>query len=121
MKKLILVLAALAIFGASPTIYQPTEGTGLVQIKPQAVPTSTTVVAASDAWIQGITIINTSAGALTVTVASRETSPVSLLEAVSIAANTTYVVSVPYGHWMPQGFTITSSGSGLNYYAKWRQ
>ncbi len=121
MKRMLLILAALALFAASPTIYQPTEGSGLVQIKPQAVPTSTTAVATSDAWLQGLTITNTSGGALTVTVASRESSPVALLEAVSIAANTTYIVSLPYGHWLPSGFTIAASGSGLNYYAKWRQ
>ena len=118
---LILSILAVALFGQSPTVYNPLQVSGQVQIKPQAVPTSTTTVTISDSYMIGFTVINTTAGALTITVASREASPVALLSAVSIAANTTYVVSIPYGHWMVNGWTVTSSGAGLVYYATWKQ
>jgi len=117
----LLALLALALFAASPTIYNYTGGAGQVQIKPQAVPTSTTIVSTNDSYLLGITLINTTADTLTVTVASRESSPVQFLPTVAIAANTTYVINTPYGHWMPLGYTIVASGSGMVYYATWRQ
>ena len=94
---------------------------GSVQIKPQAVPTSSTAVTGYDAYLKTITVTNTTAGALTFTLADRQAAPIAVLQAVSIAANTTYVIVFPSLYWCPGGFTVASSGAGLNFYAAWTQ
>ena len=129
MKKRILI--ALALLGglslaparADMTYFGQAAASGDVQIKPQAVPTSSTVVTSYDAWLSTITITNTTGSAVTVTVADQQASPVKLLNSVSIAANTTYVVTFPAKkeYWLPGGFTIQAGGSGLNFFAAWRQ
>lgn len=95
--------------------------TGTVQIKPQAVPTSTTTITAFDAYLKTITVSNPTAGAITFTLSDKQASPIAILGAVSIAANTTYVIVWPELYWCPGGFTVTSSGSGLTFYGKWLQ
>jgi hypothetical protein len=131
MNKLIL-LAALTAFSAfaqsAATCNAATPavcGAGLpqsdVQIKPQAVPTSTTVVATYDAYLKTVTVANTTAGALTFTLADRQASPIAAMAAVSIAANTSYVIVWPALYWSPGGFTVLASGSGLTYFAAWKQ
>lgn len=123
------LLAALPAFAQNPAtcgaqtipICTPGGGSGSVQIKPQAVPTSTGVVAASDAYLKTITVTNTTAGALTFTLADRQASPIAVMSAVSIAANTTYVIVFPALYWCPGGFTALASGSGLTMYGAWLQ
>jgi hypothetical protein len=100
------------------TLFPPSNPS---QIKPQAVPTSITAVTSFDAYLQTITITNTTAGALTFTLADRQGTPVAVMSAVSIAANTTYVISFPSLYWCPSGFTVLASGVGLNFYGAWRQ
>jgi hypothetical protein len=99
------------------------SGNGDVQIKPQAVPTSTTVVAASDAYIKVITVSNSTSGALTFSICDRQASPVCVLAAVSIGANTTYIISWPDGrlYWAPGGFTALASSTGLTFSGAFRQ
>lgn len=94
---------------------------GEVQIKPQAVPTSPTVVTNQDAYPKTVVVSNPTGGAITFTLADRQTSPVSLLPAVSIAANSTVVVVFPAGYWCPGGFTVAGSDVGLTWYGSWRQ
>jgi hypothetical protein len=92
-----------------------------LQIKPRAVPTSAATVTAQDAYLRTVVISNATSGAITFTLADRQASPVSALGAVSIAANTTYVISFPDYYWCPGGFTVVASGSGLTWYGVWRQ
>jgi hypothetical protein len=106
---------------ATPAICSAPDGNGVVQIKPQAVPTSSTAVTTYDAYLHTITIANTTSGALTFTLADRQASPVSAMSAVSIAANRTYVIVFPNGYWCPGGFTVIASGSGLTWYGRWAQ
>ncbi len=94
---------------------------GVAQIKPQPVPTSTTAVAVYDAYLKTVTVTNTTAGALTFTLADAQATPVAVLSAVLIAANTTYVIVFPDSYWCPGGFTVTASGAGLTFYAAWKQ
>lgn len=96
-------------------------GTVDVQITPQAVPTSTTVVAAKDAYIKSVTVANTTSGALMVSLCDRQTTPVCALTAVSIGANTTYIVTWPTLYWAPGGFTVIASSTGLVFYARFAQ
>lgn len=136
MKRLILILAALfspilahpdiAFAQSAPICNSATvpvcttpAGAGEVQVKPQAVPTSTTVVAGSDAHLVQVTISATSA--VTITIADRQASPIQVFPVVSIAANSTYVINFPAGYWCPGGFTIVASGTGATYHARWRQ
>ena len=129
LKGLALFLTASAlVFAQSPTtcgtqtipICTPGTGNGDVQIRPQAVPTSTGVVAASDAYLKTITVTNTTSGALTFTLADRQASPIAVLSAVSIAANTTYVIVFPVPYWCPGGFTVAASSTGLVFYSAFR-
>ena len=125
------VLAAAAAFAqsaascnsATPAICtMGTTPTGDVQVKPQSVPTSTTTVTGVDAYLKQITVTNTTGSPVTFTLADKQASPVAVLSAVSIAANTTYVIrfaDTPY--WCPGGFTVAAGGSGLTWYGSWRQ
>ena len=94
-----------------------------VQIKPQAVPTSTTNVAFSDAYLKGITVNNPTSGAIAFSICDRQATPVCVPGAASIAANTTYILVWPDGrlYWCPGGFTVIASGAGLTFYGAWRQ
>jgi hypothetical protein len=135
MKTLLLFAFALASLLAAPAfaqlntcntatipICQPGSGNGDVQIKPQAVPTSTTIVAASDAFLKSITVTNATGSAITVTIADRQASPVSLA-AISVAAGTTYILTWLDGrlYWCPGGWTILASGAGATFEATFRQ
>jgi hypothetical protein len=106
---------------ATPAICTKGSPSGDVQIKPQSVPTSATTVTSYDAYLKTVTIANTTGSAVTFTLADRQASPVAALSAVSIGANTTYVVTFPNLYWCPGGFTVTAGASGLNFYASWRQ
>jgi hypothetical protein len=122
-KLLIVILMAAACLMAQPVQFQGGEslGAGERQIKPQAVPTSTTAVTTVDAYIRQITVANTSAGAINFTVADRQGTPIAFVPTVAIGPNTLYVVVIPKNYWAPGGFTVLASGSGLVYYASWRQ
>lgn len=117
---ILLLFAALAGFAQETPVPLPSTA-GVMNIAPKDVPTSLTVVTTQDSMLTGITITNTTGGALTFTLQSGQPSPVVFLPAVSIAANTTYVVNIPFGVWMVRGFSVQASGSGLRYYAQWRQ
>ncbi len=132
--KTTLALLALALAGTAafaqttPTCGSQTiplcsaeTGAGDVQVKPIAVPTSTTIVSASNAWLSTVTVSNPTSGAITFTLSDRQASPLAVLGAVSIAANTSYVVVWPAWYWCPNGFTVTSSGAGLTFYARFKQ
>ncbi len=121
MKYLLILLIAAGIGFAQETPAPLPSTAGVMNIAPKAVPTSLTTVAAYDAMLYGVTVTNTTAGAITFTLQSRDSSPVAFLSAVSIAANTTYVIAVPFGVWMVRGFSVQASGVGLTYYAQWRQ
>lgn len=77
----------------------------------QLVPNATTSVNTTDTWIFQITVANTTGSAVTFTVQDRAGTPKSLLSAVSIAANTTYVLAFPEGVLMDDGFTWSASSS----------
>lgn len=130
MKTLLLLaaFAALAYGQSTPTCSSATiplcgagQPSGDMQVKPQAVPTSTGNVAFVDSYLKSVTVANTTAGAITFTLADRQASPIAVLSAVSIAANTTYVIVFATPYWCPGGFTVLAGGAGLNFYSAWRQ
>jgi hypothetical protein len=116
---LIFVICAATAFADLTTYKQPTSGDA--QVKAQAIPTSTTIVTSDNADVYGLVIMNTTASAITVTVADRQTSPIALMSSVSVAANSTYVLSFPWGYPMQNGFTVIASGAGATFHAKWKQ
>lgn len=124
MKKLLILFVAVACtLAATVTISRIyTSPTGpLTCIVPMAVPTSAmTDVVTSDVRLAEITLTNTTAGALTVTVQDKQGSPLAFLSAVSIAANTTYVVETPGLRYMPGGVSWQASGAGIVGYMSWR-
>lgn len=65
----------------------------------------------TDTWVFQVTLVNKTAGAVTVTVHDKATSAKSLLEAVSIAANTSYVIAFPEGQFMKGGLTWSASAN----------
>jgi hypothetical protein len=136
--KTLLLLAVFAAFTcaqSTPTCSSATiplcgagQPSGDMQVKPQAVPTSTGNVAFVDAYLKSVTISNPTASPITFTLADRQGSPIAALGAVSIAANTTYVVvwcsdcSLKASmYWCPGGFTVLAGGAGLTWYGSWRQ
>ncbi|HVZ39369.1 MAG TPA: hypothetical protein VHI13_08840 [Candidatus Kapabacteria bacterium] len=126
MKQIATVLFLFAVMAGpmpaqSPALYQKNEqpGSGYVQIKPQAVPTSLTAVAKSDAYLDQVVISCT--GTPTVTLQDNQGTPVPLIPTLQTAAGTIYVMSFPRWYWTPGGFSISASTSGCNWYASWRQ
>lgn len=120
MKLLSLALSlGLLLQAASPTIrLSETKQLKEYDFVPQAVGTgSAEVVFDRDVYVSFIQLTNTTGGALTVTVADRQGTPVHLLSAVSIAANTTFVIKMD-PRWCPGGVTWLASGSGVTGYMR---
>lgn len=84
-------------------------GNGLV-----AVPTSATDLTTTDTWINQIILVNTTAGALTVTINDKQGSPLALVPTVSLAANTLYITVFPFAVKMTSGISWSASGAGIN-------
>jgi hypothetical protein len=128
--KTLLILAALALPAFAQTAVTCTTATvpvcgqaagiNFVQIKPKAMPFSAaSTVTTLDAFLRVLTVTNTTAGALTVTVLDGQATPVALLQGYSIAANSeqTFQFDTPY--YLPGGFNVQASATGLNYFCAW--
>lgn len=64
---------------------------------------------AATCWVDLLTLTNTTAGAITVTAADVRGTPLDLLTAVSVAANSTYLISFPGGLRFEGGLTLAAS------------
>lgn len=118
MKKLILVLTlALSLQAAAPTLIVPPGNLYVVEIQATAVPTSTGDAVTQTIWLDTMTLVNTTGAPVNVTIADKQGSPVTILPAVSIPANTLVVINFG-GTRMDSGFTWVASGSGVNGYFK---
>jgi hypothetical protein len=135
MKKLLRILAVLAALSL-PAFAQPAAcnsatiplcsqpvGTVDVQIKPQAVPTSTTIVSAVDAYLRSITVSNPTSSAITFLLADKQGTPIAAIPTVSVAGNSVFIAVWPAGpgYWCPAGFTIFAGGAGLTLQGAFRQ
>lgn len=83
-------------------------GNGLV-----AVPTSGTDLTTTDTWINQIVLANTTAGSVTVTIADKQGSPLTLVPTVTLSANTLYITVFPFAIKMVGGINWQASGSGV--------
>ena len=79
----------------------------------QAVPTGATDLTTTDTRIYQISVANTTAGALTITIKDRQSSAKNVCTAVSIAANTTYILAWQEGLFLDDGLNWIASGAGL--------
>lgn len=77
------------------------------------VPTGATDLTTTDSRLYQISIANTTAGALTITIKDRQSTPRNICTAASIAANTTYILVWPEGLFCSSGINWIASGSGL--------
>ena len=77
----------------------------------QVLPNTPTDVTTMDTWLFQVVLNNKTAGAVTVTITDNAGTPLDLLTAVSIAANTAYVIAFPEGQYMPGGFKWSASAA----------
>ena len=91
---------------------------GVNYTKAGAIPASITNVTVQDAYIKQIVLVG---GFAAVTVTVTDGNGVSVLLAVSLAANSTYVIAFPEGYWCQGGFTIIASGTGATFQIKLQQ
>lgn len=113
------------LFAASPTIINrngqwPPQGNafgfgGPFEIRWQACPLSLTDVSTRDARLIGVTVSNTTAGALTFTFQTKDASPLALPLSGSIPANTAVNFSIASGLLSTGGMSVQASGAGLLY------
>jgi hypothetical protein len=84
------------------------------EITPQQVPTSATDMCSQDVHITEIVLTNNTAGAITVSFADKQGTPVPLLpDAVSVPSYTVIAFEFPRGALMVGGITWSASGAGL--------
>jgi hypothetical protein len=95
----------------------------IVEQGPSLVPLAATDIASTTTWVYMVTLTNESAGAVTCSIVDKQTTPRALVgPSLSIAANTTYVISFPEGRKMPSGITWScSSGTVVTGYVTGRQ
>lgn len=90
-------------------------GTTALNADIQVVPNSSTALSSTDTYIYQIVVANVTGSAATFTMTDRATSPKTILAAVSIAGNTTYVLAFPEGLKMKGGIMWSSNtASALN-------
>lgn len=127
LKHFLLILLSGVAFAAPPTLVNRTgksiipSGNGMYggpyEIYYQAVPQTLTSVTAADAHIVSYCFVNSTSGALTLTVQTNDASPLPLPLSGSLAANTS-ACFVLNGLLSKGGFSVESSGSGMLYYAQ---
>jgi len=79
----------------------------------QAVPTGATDLTATDTRLYQLHLCNTTAGALTVTIKDKQSTPRNLLTAYSVAANSYVTLVWPEGVFLSGGLNWIASGSGI--------
>jgi hypothetical protein len=124
LKMTILFVAAALLLGAAVTTTRTYNSSGsgpTFEIYPMAVPTSSmSDVVTGDVRVNEITLTNTTGSAITVTVQDKQTSPQAFLSAISVGANSTYVIETPSLRLFPGGVSWQASGAGIVGYVSWR-
>ena len=83
----------------------------LALLEPAVLPNSAADAIAVDCILQNITLTNYTAGAITVTITDKQSTPRDLLKDYSIPAKTTVVFSFPGGRFMTGGFQWVASAA----------
>ena len=125
-KHFLFLLFGMALFpllAQSPTVinrtHWPSSYGGPYEVYWQAVPTSLTALDTRDSHLLGYCVSNSTSGALTFTIQSKDASPLPLPLTGSIAANTAVCNNSPFGLLTKGGFSVQASGAGLYYQAVW--
>lgn len=105
---LLLSLVAPFLVAASNSTKFSAPGTRQLSRAIQVVPDSDTDVSTTHTEIYQINVANVTASACTFTVKDKQSTARYLIDAASIAANTTYVIAWPEGAWMENGFSWSS-------------
>ena len=85
----------------------------------QAVPTTLTDLSVRDAHIIGYCIYNPTAGVITITVQTKDASPLALPLSGPMAAATVACNNAPYGILSKGGWSIQGGGAGALFSASW--
>lgn len=88
-----------------------TTGQKELTSKLQVLTNSPVAVTSKDCVIFQLSFTNKTAGAITVTVTDGQTSPLDLMTAVSLPANSLTVAVWPEGQYMPGGFSWSASAN----------
>lgn len=128
MRKIVIaLLCVLCLHAAAPTLINRTgkpvspSGNGMYggpyEFYYQAVPQTLTDVATADVHILSYCFYNSTGGALTLTVQTKDVSPLALPLSGSLAATTVACLTMN-GLLSKGGFSVQSSGAGMLYYAQ---
>lgn len=79
----------------------------------QAIPNSAADLSTTDTFLFQLSVTNGTGGALTITVADKQGTPVEALKATSIAAGATTILSWPEGLFLKGGLNWVASSTGL--------
>lgn len=92
---------------------------GPFEIRWAAAPTALTDVDVVDSRIIGVAVLNSSGGALTFTLQTKDASPIALPTTGSLAAGASVIFNIPFGILSTAGFSVQASGAGLLYSVTW--
>ena len=110
----LIVLLLLIVTSATAECPSRTQFQGVITDGLRAVPAVAADISTKDVLLYQLTIVNPTAGAITITIVDKQSSAKTLLGATSIAANTTYIVSWPCGVKLKSGMNWVASGAGLH-------
>lgn len=119
MRQLFLLLALAGGGYAQTLTQQPISLSRAFETGMVAVPhAALTDLSTATLWVDQIIVANTTAGALTITIQDKQSTPRALFTTVSIAANSTYVVNLVTsdrdgGLKFTSGISWRASGAGL--------
>jgi hypothetical protein len=92
---------------------------GPYEIAWQAVPTSVTVLSTRDTHIIGYCFYNSTGGNLSLTIITKDASPLPLPVSGPIAAGVSVCNNAPYGILSKGGWSVSASGTGVYFSAMW--
>jgi len=123
--KLLVMALLLLAFGwlhsatiTAPNFEMTPANLNIQETTPGLIPATLADVYTKNIWLSEITLTNKSAGTVTVTVQDKQTTPREVLAAVSVAANTTYVIRFD-ARYCPGGVSWSaSSGTAIVGYLR---
>ncbi len=119
----IALLALLTLCGtaSAQSVVGRSNFSELLETTPGLVPATGTDVWTASVWVEEITLSNITSSAATCTIKDKQETPRSLMEAVSVPANS--IVSARFtARYMPGGFTWScSSGTAIIGFARVRR
>lgn len=110
----LLGLVTIRLF-AQTTVTPKPLATTEYQIRPQAVPSTATDIVSGDAYLVGGTL-TTGTSASACTIQDKQGTPIPIMNALAIAANTVYNFQFS-NRWMPGGITWSCTAATSGYFS----